>query len=174
MNPLASHLIGNTGELLWVAVKALLLFLIAVIAFRLAPRRTIAEMAPFDFVAAVAAGAIVGRVPNASDTAFLAGAVTLVTILIAHSIIARMRLYPRAEHLVVHAPRILVVDGHIQEPETGRCGLTHDELVAMLRVKNVTSLSDVRYAIFERSGVLSVVKKPHDLEDAMMHDLTPV
>ncbi|MDP9356486.1 MAG: DUF421 domain-containing protein, partial [Chloroflexota bacterium] len=54
-----SYLIGGGAALGWVAVKALLLYLTAVIGFRLGERRTLAEMSPFDFVAAVAVGAIV-------------------------------------------------------------------------------------------------------------------
>ncbi len=58
------QLIGGVNELGWVAAKALLLYLTAVFGFRLGERRTLAEMSAFDFVAAVAVGAIVGRVPT--------------------------------------------------------------------------------------------------------------
>lgn len=103
-----SHLIGGDTELAWVAVKALLLYLTAVIGFRLGERRTLAEMSPFDFVAAVAVGAIVGRVPNSKATSYLAGAATLVTVLIAHRVIMRLRHFPSVAHLVEHSSRVLV------------------------------------------------------------------
>ncbi|WP_203935616.1 hypothetical protein [Planosporangium mesophilum] len=44
--------------------KTLLLYATAVICFRVGERRTLAEMSAFDFVAAVAVGAIVGRFPR--------------------------------------------------------------------------------------------------------------
>lgn len=63
------HLVGGVGELGWVALKALLLYLTAVLGFRVGQHRTLADLSPFDFVAAVAVGSIVGRVPNATTPA---------------------------------------------------------------------------------------------------------
>ena len=73
--------IGNGSDVGLVALKALLLSVSAVVGLRLSHRRTLAEMTGFDFVAAVAVGAIVGRVPNADGTTYLAGLATLLTVL---------------------------------------------------------------------------------------------
>lgn len=73
--------IGNGSDVGLVALKALLLYVSAVVGLRLSHRRTLAEMTGFDFVAAVAVGAIVGRVPNADGTTYLAGLATLLTVL---------------------------------------------------------------------------------------------
>jgi uncharacterized membrane protein YcaP (DUF421 family) len=70
-------------------------------------------MSPFDFVAAVAVGAIVGRVPNASTTSYLAGAVTLATILTVHACITRLRYFPSISSLVDWSPRLLVAHGEL-------------------------------------------------------------
>ena len=43
------------------AVKVIALYLTAALAFRFTQRRTLAQFTPFDWVAAVAVGAIVGR-----------------------------------------------------------------------------------------------------------------
>jgi hypothetical protein len=56
-----SELIGGAGGLGWVAVKAVLLFAVAVIGLRLGERRTLAQLSAFDFAVAVAVGAIIGR-----------------------------------------------------------------------------------------------------------------
>jgi uncharacterized membrane protein YcaP (DUF421 family) len=66
-------LIGGASQLGWVALKPVLPYVAAVFGFRSSGRRTLAEMSAFDFVAAVAAGAIVGRVPNASTTTVTSG-----------------------------------------------------------------------------------------------------
>jgi hypothetical protein len=59
-------------HLAWIAGKAVLLYATAIIGLRLGKRRILAELSPFDFVAAVAVGAIVGRIPSASDADYLA------------------------------------------------------------------------------------------------------
>lgn len=157
MENLVSHLIGGGAELGWVAMKALLLYLTAVFGFRLSSRRTLAEMSPFDFVAAVAVGAIVGRVPNADTTSYLAGAVTLLTLLIAHRCITRLRQFPTIASLVDHSPRLLVSQGRVLHHELKRCGLTLSDLYGLLRQHGVDDLKEVRYVVFEQRGQVSVI-----------------
>jgi uncharacterized membrane protein YcaP (DUF421 family) len=152
------ELTGHTATLAWVALKAVLLFLTAVIAFRIAERRTVAEMGAFDFVAAVACGAIVGRVPNSSSTSYYQGAVTLVAILLVHSILTRLRFNPSIGPLIDHPLRVLVNDGQIDAHQLRRSGLTNDDLQALLREHDIHALSEVRYVIFEQRGNVSVVR----------------
>ena len=71
-------------HLAWIAGKAVMLYATAIVGLRLGKRRILAELSPFDFVAAVAVGAIVGRIPSASDADYPAGAVTLIAVLFAH------------------------------------------------------------------------------------------
>jgi uncharacterized membrane protein YcaP (DUF421 family) len=152
------QLLGAGTELGWVAAKATLLYLTALVGFRVVRRRTLAEMSIFDFVAAVAAGAIVGRVPNSDSTSYLAGAVTLVSILILHAVITRLRLFPKVSPLFDHPPRLLVLHGAMIERELRRCGLTEKELSGLLRQQHVTDLNQVAFAILEQRGQLSVVR----------------
>jgi uncharacterized membrane protein YcaP (DUF421 family) len=153
------HLTSEVGEIGWVVLKAVLLYLTAVFGFRLGERRTLAQLSPFDFVAAVAVGAIVGRVPNAHDASYLAGAATLLAVLAAHAVLTRLRLLPGAKRVLEHAPRLLVLRGQVLEDELRRCGLTPSDLHGVLRQHGVEELSSVRYAVFEQRGQISVVRQ---------------
>lgn len=148
---------GHVGLLGIVALKALLLFLTAVVGFRIAERRTLSEMSPFDFVAAVAVGAIVGRVPNASDASFLEGAVTLGVVLSAHAAVTRLRRFSLLSAVVDHSPRLIVLNGEVLEREMRRSGLTRADLEGALRQRGLLDLSQVRYAVLEQRGKISVV-----------------
>lgn len=150
---------GGTSGVLWVVLKAALLYLTAIFGFRIGERRTLAEMSVFDFVAAVAVGAIVGRVPNASNTTYVQGASTLVTILVLHSVIARLRYFPSIASLVDHPPRLLVANGQVLERELRRSGLTRDDLYGLLRQHGYTSLDQIEMVVFEQRGKVSVVPR---------------
>jgi len=152
------HLIGGIGELGWIALKALLLYLTAVLGFRVGQRRTLAELSPFDFVAAVAVGAIVGRVPNAHDASYLAGLATLAAVLFGHWCLTRLRQFPSVAQLLEHSPRLLVAQGRVLDDELRRCGLTRSDLYGLLRRQGVEDLGEVRFAIFEQRGQLSVIR----------------
>ena len=157
---MAEHeLIGVPSPLVWVAVKATLLFLTAVAAFRISERRTLAEMGSYDFVAAVACGAIIGRVPNSTTTSYAQGAVTLIAILVVHGVITRARFLPRFSVVVDHAPRLLIRHGEILEPALRASGLTREDVYALLRTHGVTALDEVRFLIFESRGSISVIRE---------------
>ncbi len=153
------HLIGGAADLAWVALKAILLYLTAVFGFRLSERRTLAEMSAFDFVAAVAVGAIVGRVPNASTTSYLEGAVTLITVLLGHRIVSRLRHFRTLALLFDHQPRVLVCRGQLVASQLRRAGLTKDDLFGLLRQRGVLELQDVHLVIFEQRGKISVIRR---------------
>ena len=61
MSPESQHLV-------WVAGNAGSLYATAIIGLRLRKRRILTELSPLDFLAAVAVGAIVGRIPSAADS----------------------------------------------------------------------------------------------------------
>ena len=69
---------GAVPVLLHTVVKSVLL-LSAVIGSRLGERRTLAELAAFDFVAVISVGATIGRTATAADSAFLTEAIALAT-----------------------------------------------------------------------------------------------
>jgi uncharacterized membrane protein YcaP (DUF421 family) len=154
---MTQHLVS--GDIGWVIVKALLLYTTALIGFRLGERRTLAEMAPFDFVAAVAVGAVVGRVPNSETTSYLAGLATLVAILVAHRVVVRLRYIPGMTRLVDGSPVVIVAEGVTQERALRRCGMTTGDLTSLLRQKGIGALDEVRFAIVEPRGQVSVIRR---------------
>ncbi|HTJ36093.1 MAG TPA: YetF domain-containing protein [Dactylosporangium sp.] len=167
-----SKVFGSPHDVWWVMVRTLLLYATAVACFRVGQRRTLAEMSAFDFVAAVAAGAIVGRVPSAHDAGYLAGAATLVTILVAHQLTSRLRFRPLFARLIDHPPRLLVADGQVLEAELRHCGLTRQDLYGMLRERGVADLAVVRYAVFEPRGTVSIVRRTDTTDPELLRDLS--
>lgn len=152
------HLFGEADALGWIALKAVLLYLTAVFGFRLGERRTLSQLSPFDFVAAVAVGAIVGRVPNAHDASYLSGMITLAAVLLAHGLVTKLRLLPGMAKVVDRAPRLLVARGQILDGELRRCGLTREDLHSLLRQQGIQDPAEVRFAILEPRGQLSIIR----------------
>ena len=169
------HLIGGAGELGWVAAKAVLLYLTAVLGLRLGVRRTLADLSPFDFVALAAVGSVVGRLPSASDSSYLAGAATLVALLAAHRCVSRLRRFPSVAHLVEHAPRLLVAHGQVLDHELRRCGMTRNDLYGLLRQRGIGELSEARFVVLERRGQVSVIRSggAGGAEPELVHAVAP-
>jgi uncharacterized membrane protein YcaP (DUF421 family) len=150
-------LTGHWYDTWMVAAKAALLYVTALAGLRLGTRRTLAQMAPFDFVTAVAMGAVIGRTATASGTSYVQGAVAVVTLVAIHRIVGVLRYYPAVRRATDHRIRILVDHGRIRHRQLWICGLTESDLQSELRQQGLTSLDDVRLVFYERAGGLTVV-----------------
>ena len=147
------------GSLGFVAAKAALMYVTALIALRLGERRTLAQWTIIDFATAVAMGAIIGRTAIASSQSYATGAVALVTLVVVHRAASLLRFNPVLGKLADHRVRVLVDDGQVRERELRRCGLTDNDLFAQLRQRGVFSLDQVRYVLYEAKGDITVVRK---------------
>ncbi len=139
------------------AAKAALMYMTALGGLRLSSRRTVAQWSTLDFAAAAALGAIVGRTAVARTQTYAVGAVALVTILVVHRIVGTARASSAIRRLTDHRVRVLVANGRPQPGELRRSALTEDDLFAELRQRGITSLTGVRFVIFEPKGGLTVV-----------------
>ncbi|MFG1932672.1 DUF421 domain-containing protein [Mycobacterium sp. NPDC048908] len=157
MNRLVHALIGDLPTVADVAIKTSALFVTAAILFRFTQRRTLAEFAPFDWIAAVAAGAIVGRAATATDTAWLQATTALLCVLGAHAVIARLRLIPAMCRFVDPPLMVLIKDGEVNRRTLRRCGLTTADLEAVLREHGHLDADGIHLAILEAKGAISVV-----------------
>ena len=133
------------------------MYLTALVALRVAERRTLAQWTIIDFAAAVAVGAIIGRTAVAGSQSYATGAVALVAIVVAHRAASLLRFNPVLGKLSDHRVRVLVAAGRVRDAELRRCGLTHNDLYAALRQRSVFDLADVRLVLYESKGDISVV-----------------
>ena len=146
------------------AAKAVAMYAIALVGLRVAHRRTLSQWTAIDFAAAVALGAIIGRTAIAEGQSVAVGAAALVTILIAHYLVAVGRFHPRIARLVDHRVRVLVDHGRVRHDQLRRCGLTEDEVIAQLRQHGVANVAELRYVLYETKGELTIVREHGDNE----------
>jgi uncharacterized membrane protein YcaP (DUF421 family) len=151
------ELVGGTGGLGWVVVKAVLMFAVAVMGLRLGERRTVAQLGAFDFAVAVAIGSIIGGTVTSSTASLATGAAALVTLLVAHRVVVFARRHSRIARIVDHPPRVLVAGGELQDRELARAGLTKADVYALLRQQGIEDLRQVGYLLYETRGVTTVI-----------------
>ena len=98
---------------------------------------------------------------------------TLVTVLVAHRVVAKLRQFPSVGKIFDHPPRVLVSRGQIVESELRRAGLTKSDLYGLLRQHGIVNLNDAHLVIFEQRGQLSVIKQSemHESEPELLRDI---
>ncbi len=153
---------GQSQLLVSVVGKALLMYLVALFALRLTHRRTLSQWGAIDFAAAVATGAIIGRTAVARNESLLVGVTALLTILAAHTLLTVARFAPGVAMVTDHRVRLLVEHGRMRRSQMWMCGVTVEDLTAQLREKNIGSLAELRYVLYEAKGQLTIVREPGD------------
>lgn len=66
---------------------------------------------------------------------------------------------PLLKRFFVGTPSFIIKKGVLDQKELSRIRLSLDELIAELRLKDISDISDVEYAILEQNGQLSVFPK---------------
>ncbi|MBQ3489376.1 MAG: DUF421 domain-containing protein [Clostridia bacterium] len=79
----------------------------------------------------------------------------------------------RLKNLLDGKPSIVILHGKIQKKELERMRLSMDDLLCELRLKSISSVDDVDYAILEQNGQISVFPKSQEpLSHALIIDGT--
>jgi uncharacterized membrane protein YcaP (DUF421 family) len=174
MEHIFQALIGDLSAIPTTIAKTVTLFVTAAALFRFTERRTLAEFAPFDWIAAVAAGAIVGRSATAADTSWLAASVALLSLLTTHAVLSRLRFIGWIQRLLDPPPMVLIRNGKVLERNVHRCGLTQSDLQAVLRQHGHRNAERVELAVFEAKGAVSVLSiDDHSIQRAPAIGLGP-
>lgn len=160
MDEIFHDLIGDWHSAVHAAIKAAALGVTAMIAFRLSTRRALAQFAPFDWVVAVAVGAIVGRTATASDASWLTGTAALLSLIAVHAAVTRLRLLPGMHRLIDPPLVVLIHEGRVEFGNLARAGISTYDLDAVLRQNGYQSATEVHLAILESRGTVSFLPAP--------------
>ena len=141
-----------------IVAKTTAIYLFVVIGIRLLGTRELGEMTIYDFVLVVVISNAVQNALVGGDTTLFGGIVSALTMLLINRIFTIfMTRSTWFEKAMVGEPVVLVNDGRIQWERMRREGVDKDTLMAGLREHGVIDLPDVRLAVLEVDGTISVV-----------------
>ena len=142
--------------------RAIVLYILVLIAMRLMGKREIGQLQPFEFAIAIMI-ADLATIPMANTGVPITnGIVPMMGLLAMHLIISMINLKSiKARAIICGKPRILIYRGKIDEKALKKERFTLNELQERLRDKNIVNLGDVEYAILETSGQITVIEKPN-------------
>lgn len=143
------------ADALLVVLAAVGIYVAVVVVTRVRGPRPLASFSTFDIVVSVAIGSLVGRVVLVR-TSLLAGVLGLFVLIGLQSTVRHLRDEDDAAFVEPRA-RLLVWDGHVVEKQLRRSRVSRRDLHAELRAAGVADLRQVRAAVFERDGQISVI-----------------
>ena len=133
---------------------------------RVTGKRQIGQLAPFDLVLLLVLSNAVQNSMNGGDNSLVGGLVSAVTLVaLNYGISYATFRSKRFEGLIEGRPQVIIHDGRIFEDVMRRAKLTHHELSAALRQAGCSCAEEVRAAILENNGSISVVMRVTERAD---------
>lgn len=128
-------------------------------------KRSIAELPVFDFLVIVILGAVVGADIADPEIEHIHTAVAIILIGIFHVIVSTLKIkYRKFGHIITFEPTIVIQEGKFIVKNLTKIRYSIDNVLQMLREKDVFDISDVYLGIIESNGNISVLKNPNKTE----------
>jgi uncharacterized membrane protein YcaP (DUF421 family) len=141
-------------------IRATVVFFFIFLITRISGRRELSSLEPFDVILLVVLGDLVQQGITQSDesvtgTLIVISTITLLSVGVSWFSfrVVRLRLITEGE------PIVLVRDGEVIEKNLHRERMTVSDLQEEARQQQVSSVSDIRWAILETDGSISVIPK---------------
>ncbi len=156
---------------LWeIAARGSLVYLVIAVLFRFMPKRHAGNLSPNDMISLVIVGSLAANAIMGSAGTLL-DLVLMILVIVAWDYLFNLAEYyfPRFRGIAQDSPTLLIHNGELVKDNLRKEKLTEQELAANLRKRGVADVAQVKQAILEVDGHISVIER-----DAMSeHDSTP-
>jgi uncharacterized membrane protein YcaP (DUF421 family) len=141
-----------------IAAKTAVIYVFLVAGLRLFGKRALGQMTVYDLVLVVVLANAVQNAMVGNDTTLVGGLVSASTLLVLNRLTtALLSRSHRVEQLMVGSPIVLVDHGRLLGPNLRREGISEDQIMEALREHEIEDLGQVRLAVLEADGTISVV-----------------
>lgn len=140
-------------------MRPFVVYLFLLVAFRFSGKRELSQATLFDFliillISNVVQNAMIGN-DNSIGGAFGGVAMLLGLSFTLNRVTSRSR---KVRRLLEGSPTLLVHDGRILDQNMKKESVARNDLLMALREQGIASLAEVRYAVLELDGKISIIK----------------
>lgn len=151
--------------MLIVFFRALVLYCVVFLVIRLMGKKELSKVQPFELAIIIVISDLASAPMSSRGLSLLDGIVPIITLLLAYLIFLLLNHSSnKIQDIVCGKPILIIKDGKINEKEFDNQKYTVSDLMSQLHEKDVFSISDVKYAIIETNGNLSVIKNDQNVE----------
>ncbi len=151
-----------------IVLRTLVVYLFILAGFRLAGKREVGQLAPFDFALILLIANAVQNAMVGPDTSLVGGLVAAGVLLCVNFVLGRLASRSRRlERLLRGLARILVYRGKVDEEALRDEGLSHEDVLQALREHGCPAVTECRLVVLEVDGTISVID---DHRDAQRHE----
>lgn len=157
------QLFGELNHLPEIVLRSVVVYLVILGAFRLAGKRHISQLSLVDFALILLISNSVQNAMVGDDTSLLGGLVAGLSLLLTNIIITRFIATSKfSRDFFIGEPKLLVRNGKIITSALIHEDLSEADLSEAMREHGIDSLTEVRTAIFELDGSISIIPYSND------------
>jgi uncharacterized membrane protein YcaP (DUF421 family) len=141
-------------------LRATVVFCFVFLVTRVVGKRELSTLEPFDLILLVVIGDLVQQGVTQSDYS-ITGAITVISTMALLTVVlsfVNFR-FRRLRPLLEGEPVVLVEDGNVIERNMRRERITREELEAEGRLQQVAGIEDMRWAVLETAGQISIIPR---------------
>lgn len=143
-------------------IRATVIFFFILLVTRIAGRRELSELKPFDLILLVVLGDLVQQGITQSDESVTGTLIVISTITLLSVAVSWASFRSRSVRLLTGGqPVVLVQDGRPIERNLRRERITLEDIQEEARRSQIVSLSELQWAILEDDGHISCIPRQH-------------
>jgi uncharacterized membrane protein YcaP (DUF421 family) len=142
-------------------LRALAVYAILMVVFRLAGKRSMAEVTPFDFVLLLVFSEALQSALVDEDNSLTVAIVVIVTLLTTNILLSLVKQRSVGiERLLEGVPIVIMDEGKPLKERMDKARIDEGDILAAARLsQGIDSLDQIRTAVLERSGGISIIPK---------------
>lgn len=140
-------------------LRAVAIYLILLILFKIAGRRTLLQMTSFDLILLLIISEATQQALLGEDFSVTGAMLTIITLVVVDILFGFIKKkIPGAENILDGPPVILVDHGIAHESKLQRVSVSCDDILLAARQNHgILELKEIKYAILERNGHISII-----------------
>jgi uncharacterized membrane protein YcaP (DUF421 family) len=153
-------------------LRPILVYLFLIVGLRLAGKRELAQLNPFDLIVLMTLSNTVQNAIIGDDNTLTGGLLGAATLLLINYLFVRfIHRHRRIEALVEGRRDFLIRDGRVLKDHLNRELMTRAELLAAAHRQGLDSLAEVQNAVLEPTGIITFTAKKPTTDEMQHHEL---
>lgn len=153
-----NELLASPAQIGIIALRTTIVYAFILVGFRLAGKREVGQLAPFDFALILLIANAVQNAMVGPDTSLVGGLSAAALLLLINAGLGHLASRSRdSERLLRGHAQLLIYRGKLREDHLKTEGLSHAEVFQALRENGCATIEECRLAVLEVDGTISVV-----------------
>lgn len=145
-----------------IILRTIFMYFFIILVYRIMGKKEVGQLSIVDLIVSILIAELVAIAIEGKNTILIAvipiGILVIIQILISYISLKNIKF----RHLIDGRPTIIIKNGKLNITEMSKIRYSLDDLITQLRLQGIKSIENVKYAILENNGNLSVFSNDSD------------